>query len=120
MSEENLLKVAISDTVIETMLPDKKDYFKMPGLVNIAKALDGPNVFLVMSHISNKYDPASVYRSLEEGYGCDVPSSIHVLRRYCWFGKRRVPALKFPHHAYTYAVEKFGQPDYLFLFHYSS
>ena len=26
VSEENLLKVAISDTVIETMLPDKKDY----------------------------------------------------------------------------------------------
>ena len=84
LNEETLLSIAISDTLILIMRPDKQDFQGTAVTVEVARKLQVPNLLLVVNKILPDFDFEDVRRQVESTYEASVagllPLSLDMVR----------------------------------------
>ncbi|MEJ5241154.1 MAG: MinD/ParA family protein [Anaerolineales bacterium] len=72
ITEETLLSIAISDTLLVIMRPDQQDYQGTAVTIDVARKLDVPEMFIVVNKTPESFNRDEVRRRVEQIYQCKV------------------------------------------------
>ncbi len=72
INEETLLSAAISDVLVLILRPDRQDYQGTAIMVELARQLEVPNMFLLINKAINQNDFAALRQRVESTYGVPV------------------------------------------------
>lgn len=106
LNEETLLSIAVSDTLILILRPDKQDFQGTAVTVEVARKLQVPNLVLVVNKILPDFDFEDVRRQVESTYQAPVagllPLSLDMVR----LASSGIFCLKNPDHSISREIEK--------------
>jgi MinD-like ATPase involved in chromosome partitioning or flagellar assembly len=71
-NEETLLTLAISDTLVIVLRPDKQDYHGTAVLVEIAGRMAVPHVHMLANKVFGNVDKDDIRQKIQQSYGHDV------------------------------------------------
>jgi septum site-determining protein MinD len=71
-NEETLLTIAISDTLLIVLRPDKQDYHGTAVLVEVAGGMAVPRVHMLANKVVGHVDRDDIVQKIKQGYGYDV------------------------------------------------
>lgn len=72
MSDQILLSIALSDLLLVVMRPDAQDYQGIDILIGAARALNVPDMKVIVNEVPLVYNPLQVKAEIERAYGCEV------------------------------------------------
>lgn len=72
LNEETLMSIAVSDTLILALRPDKQDYLGTGVTVEVARRLGVPHLWLLVNKTPPSFDFAAVRERVATAYGADV------------------------------------------------
>ncbi len=101
LNEETLLSIAISDSLLIVLRPDRQDYQGTGVTVEVARKLDVPDLYLVVNKVPTAFDLDAVRRRIEAIYGAPVLAVLPQSEELMQLGSERVFALEFPDHPFT-------------------
>ena len=76
LHEEALTLMALADTLAIVLRHDQQDYQGTAVMVDIARRLDVPRVFLIANEVPPRFDPADIRAQVEHSYGCAVVGAL--------------------------------------------
>ncbi|MFZ4703817.1 MAG: MinD/ParA family ATP-binding protein [Candidatus Methylumidiphilus sp.] len=86
INEETLLSAAISDVLVLILRPDRQDYQGTAIMVELARQLEVPNMFLLINKAINQNDFAALRQRVESTYGVPVVGVIPLLEEIAVLG----------------------------------
>lgn len=101
LNEETLLAIGISDFLIVILRPDQQDYLGTAIVVEVAKNLEVPQMFLVINKVLAEVDRASLQQQVEETYQQKVAGILLISNEMLRLGSQGLFCLKFPDHPLT-------------------
>jgi len=72
LNEETLLSIAISDLLLVVLRPDRQDFQGTAVIVEVARQLDVPRMYLVMNKVLASMDGAALREQAERTYNAPV------------------------------------------------
>lgn len=96
LNEETLLSIAISDSLMIVLRPDRQDYQGTGVTVEVARKLDVPDLHLVVNKVPTAFDPEAVRRRIEAAYDAPVLAILPQSEAMMQLGSERLFALEFP------------------------
>jgi MinD-like ATPase involved in chromosome partitioning or flagellar assembly len=72
LNEETMLSIAISHSLIVIMRPDRQDYEGTGVTVEVASALNIPQMHIVVNKVPPLFDPGEVRARVEQTFNCPV------------------------------------------------
>ncbi|MCK0112376.1 MinD/ParA family protein [Ornithinimicrobium sp. F0845] len=106
LGEETLLSLAISDTVVTVLRPDRQDYEGTAVLQEVAAGLGVRRQGLVVSKVPPGLDPAGVRSRVETAYGCPVVGVVRHDDDLMALASAGIFTLQHPDHPVTAAVSE--------------
>jgi len=106
LNEETLLSIAISDTLLIVLRPDQQDYQGTSVTVEVARKLDVPKLFLVISKVPALFDTAVVRKRVEETYDAPVAAVLPHSDEMMVLGSNGIFVLRHPDHPITAALRQ--------------
>lgn len=99
--EETLIAISISHTLFVIMRPDSQDYEGTAILLELAKKLEVPKIYIIINKLLPAMDPASIREKVEETYEVAVAASIPFCEEIMVLGSADLFAKKYPDHSIT-------------------
>ena len=72
LDEETLLTIATSDTLVEVLRPNQRDYHGTSVTVDVARRLQIANIYTVLNMVPTSTDWDALTKQIETTYGCPV------------------------------------------------
>ncbi|NKC31066.1 MinD/ParA family ATP-binding protein [Falsiroseomonas selenitidurans] len=101
MSEETLLSIAVSDTLLLVLRPDSQDYQGTAVTLEVARRLDVPNLLLVVNKSLSSLDFALLKDRMERTYSAPVAGILPFSEEMLTLGSADLFALTHPAHAFA-------------------
>lgn len=98
LNEETLLSIAISDILIITLRTDQRDFQGSAVLVDVARRLEIPRLYLVVNEAISSYEPDALRQQIEETYDAPVAAIIPLSEDIAALQSSGIFALRFPDH----------------------
>lgn len=98
LSNETLLSIAITDTLLITLRPDHQDYQGTAVTVEVARKLEVPNMQLVINKMPDVYDFRQVRSLVEEKYRCPVAAILPHSEKMMTLASQDIFVLRYPDH----------------------
>jgi septum site-determining protein MinD len=109
LNEETLLSIAISDSVVLILRPDRQDFQGTAVTVEVARRLGVPKMLLVLNKVLHSMDPAALQQQAEQTYDCPVAAVFPLSDEMFELGSSDIFSLRHPDHPYTAAVRKVAE-----------
>lgn len=101
LNEENLLCIAISDTLVLILRPDQQDYQGTSVTVEVARKLDVPKILLMVNKVSPMFNLDDVKQRVEETYNCEVAAVMPHSDDLLTLASAGIFSHKYPDHSVT-------------------
>lgn len=101
LSNETLLSIAITDTLLITLRPDHQDYQGTAVTVEVARKLQVPDMRLVINKMPEVYDFDQVRALVESKYRCPVAAVLPHADEMMTLASRGIFVLRYPDHTIT-------------------
>jgi MinD-like ATPase involved in chromosome partitioning or flagellar assembly len=101
INEETLLSIAISNTLAVVMRPDSQDYEGTGITIEVARALEVPNLMVIVNKVPAVLDRAALQAQVESTYGCPVAAVLPHSDELMSLGSDGLFALRYPDHPVT-------------------
>ncbi|RPI29017.1 MAG: MinD/ParA family protein [Chloroflexota bacterium] len=98
LNEDTMAAIALSTTLGLILRPDQQDYQGTAVTLDIAHALEIPNIFLITNMVPSAYDLHEVRDEVAEKYHCEVAAVLPFVEEMTSLGSRDIFALCFPGH----------------------
>ena len=108
-NEETLLTIAISDTLIIVLRPDKQDYHGTAVLVEVAGRMAVPHVHMLANKVVGQVDRQDVVQKIKQGYGYDVIGILPFAEEMARLGSDGVFAARYPTHPLSIELQAIAQ-----------
>lgn len=105
LSNETLLSIAITDTLLITLRPDHQDYQGTAVTVEVARKLDVPSVHLVINKMPEVYDFEKVRGQVESKYRCPVAAILPHSEEMMSLASQGIFVLHYPDHAISREIK---------------
>lgn len=109
INEETLLSLTVSDILILIMRPDQQDFQGTIVVVDIAKMLDVPHLFLAVNKVLAKYDPTQVKEAIEDQFECPVAGVMPLTEDLVELASSDIISLRMPEHPWSVAISGVAQ-----------
>ncbi len=106
LNEETLLSIAISDTLVVILRPDRQDYQGTRVTVEVARKLEVPRLMLVVNNAPPTFDLAEVKALAERTYAAEVAAALPHSYEMMALASSGIFALRYPDHAITAALRE--------------
>lgn len=106
LNEETLLSLAISDTLVLILRPDKQDFQGTAVTVEVARKLEVPQLLLVLNKVLPSMDPPALARRVEDTYHAPVAAVLMLSEQMLELASSGVFCLHHPDHPFTQEVRK--------------
>jgi MinD-like ATPase involved in chromosome partitioning or flagellar assembly len=97
-NEETLLTIAISDTLIIVLRPDKQDYHGTAVLVEVAGRMAVPSVHMLANKVVGNSDKDDIRQKIRQGYGYDAIGVLPFAEEMARLGSAGLFAVRYPAH----------------------
>ncbi|HEU4342752.1 MAG TPA: MinD/ParA family protein [Candidatus Binatia bacterium] len=97
-NEETLLTVAISDTLIIILRPDKQDYHGTAVLVEVAGRMAVPHVHMLANKVYGNPPRDDIRQKIQQSYGYDVIGVLPFAEEMARLGSDGIFAARYPSH----------------------
>jgi MinD-like ATPase involved in chromosome partitioning or flagellar assembly len=104
MNEETLLSLALSDSVVLILRPDKQDYQGTAVTVEVARKLDVPNLQLVVNKVLPSVDFPALKQRVEDVYHVPVAAVLPLSEEMLELASGGIFFLLHPDHPFTRGV----------------
>lgn len=101
LDEETLFAMAIADRVLILLHPNQLDYQGTAVMVDVARKLDVPNIYLVINETPRGIDEASTRYKLEAIFGCPLAAMLPHCDELTALGSADLFARRYPAHPFT-------------------
>lgn len=101
LNKETLLSIAISDSLIIILRPDRQDFQGTAVTLQVANRLDTPKTNLVVNKVLAKYDPEAVREQVSQKFQVPVLGVFPVSEEMIELGSKELFVLTYPNHPYT-------------------
>lgn len=101
VSEETLLSIAVSDTVLLVLRPDSQDYQGTAVMVEVARRLEVPNIQLVINKSLASLDFRLLKEKAEQAYSAPVAAILPFSEDMLTLGSADLFALMAPDHGFA-------------------
>ncbi|HIK44434.1 MAG TPA: AAA family ATPase, partial [Leptolyngbyaceae cyanobacterium M65_K2018_010] len=109
LNKETLLSIAISDSLIIILRPDRQDFQGTAVTLQVANRLDTPKTRLVVNKVLSKYDPEAVRDQVSQKFQVPVIGVFPVSEEMIELGSKELFTLTYPHHPYTKELQGVAQ-----------
>jgi MinD-like ATPase involved in chromosome partitioning or flagellar assembly len=104
INDNALLSMAICDTLVEILRLDQQDYQGAAVVIELARKLAIPHIFLVANFVTKTHRPKKIQAKLEQSYGFDVAAILPISEDMLDSSLRDIFVLAFPQHPLTLAL----------------
>jgi MinD-like ATPase involved in chromosome partitioning or flagellar assembly len=104
LNEETLLSLALSDSVVLILRPDKQDFQGTAVTVEVARKLDVPNLQMVVNKVLTSMDFSALKQRVEDAYHAPVAAVLPLSEEMLQLASGGVFCLIHPDHAYARGV----------------
>lgn len=101
LSEETLLSIAVSDTLLLVLRPDAQDYQGTAVTLEVARRLEVPNLLLVVNKSLSSLDFGLLRERIERTYGAPVAAILPFSEEMLTLGSGDLFALVAPAHPFA-------------------
>jgi MinD-like ATPase involved in chromosome partitioning or flagellar assembly len=101
LNKETLLSIAVSDSLIVILRPDRQDFQGTAVTLQVANRLDAPKTNLVVNKVLSKYDPEAVREQVSQKFQTPVIGVFPLSEEMIDLGSKNLFSLTFPDHPYT-------------------
>jgi septum site-determining protein MinD len=108
-NEETLLTIAISDTLIIVLRPDKQDYHGTAVLVEVAGRMAVPHVHMLANKVVGQVDRQDIVQKIKQGYGYDVIGILPFAEEMARLGSDGIFAARHPTHPFSKELQAIAQ-----------
>ncbi len=109
LNRETLLSVAISDTLLIILRPDRQDFQGTAVTLQVARKLDSPRTLLVVNKVLTAYNPVEVKEQIETKFQVPVAGVFPVCEEMIQLASGGIFCLEYPHHPYTEQLKQVAQ-----------
>jgi len=104
LNEETLLSIAVSDLLIIILRTDQRDLQGTAVLVDVARKLEVPHLYLVANEAISTYEPDTLRKQIEETYDAPVAAIIPLSEDVAALQSSDIFSLRFPDHLVTQRI----------------
>jgi MinD-like ATPase involved in chromosome partitioning or flagellar assembly len=104
LNEETLLSLAVSDSLVLILRPDKQDFQGTAVTVEVARKLDVPNLQLVVNKALPSMDFAALKQRVEDAYHAPVAAVLPLSEEMLQLASGGVFCLHYPDHAVSRGI----------------
>jgi len=104
-NEETLLTLAISDTLVIVLRPDKQDYHGTAVLVEIAGRMAVPHVHMLANKVFGNVDKDDIRQKIQQSYGHDVIGILPFAEEMARLGSEGIFAARCPSHSLSQELD---------------
>jgi MinD-like ATPase involved in chromosome partitioning or flagellar assembly len=108
-NEETLLTIAISDTLLVVLRPDKQDYHGTAVLVEVASRMAVPRVHMLANKVVGHVNRDDIVQKIKQGYGYDVIGILPFAEEMARLGSDGVFAARYPTHPLSKELQVIAQ-----------
>jgi MinD-like ATPase involved in chromosome partitioning or flagellar assembly len=108
-NEETLLTLAISDTLVIVLRPDKQDYHGTAVLVEVAGRMAVPHVHMLANKVFGNIDKDDIRQKIQQSYGHDVIGILPFAEDMARLGSEGIFATRYPSHPLSQELESVVQ-----------
>jgi MinD-like ATPase involved in chromosome partitioning or flagellar assembly len=98
LNEETLLSIAISDSLIVILRPDRQDYQGTAVTMEVARKLEVPHIALVVNKVLPEYDLEALRQEVESSYGAPLAAVLPLSEDMIRLASGQVFCLRHPGH----------------------
>lgn len=106
LNEETLLSIAISHKLLIIMRPDQQDYEGTGVTIEVASALNVPDMLMLVNKVPAVFDPEEVEVQVGLSYNCEVAAVIPHADEMIGLASAGIFALRYPDHPVTAAFRQ--------------
>ena len=104
-NEETLLTLAISDTLVIVLRPDKQDYHGTAVLVEVAGRMAVPHVHMLANKVFGNVDKDDIRQKIQQSYGHDVIGILPFAEDMARLGSEGIFAARCPSHSLSQELD---------------
>lgn len=101
LNEETLLSIALTDTLVVILRPDRQDFQGTAVTIDIARKLEVPKLLLVVNKVLLKLDPEAIRQKIAGIYGEKVVGVLPLAEEMIELASEGLFALRYPTHPLT-------------------
>lgn len=105
LSNETLLSIAITDTLLITLRPDYQDYQGTAVTVEVARKLQVPDMRLIVNKMPEVYDFNQVRELVESKYRCAVAAILPHTDEMMTLASQDIFVLRYPDHRISQEIK---------------
>ncbi len=105
LSNETLLSIAITDTLLIALRPDYQDYQGTAVTVEVARKLQVPDMRLVINKMPEVYDFKQVRGLVESKYRCQVAAILPHAEEMMTLASQDIFVLRYPDHRISQEIQ---------------
>jgi MinD-like ATPase involved in chromosome partitioning or flagellar assembly len=109
LNEETMLSIAISHALIIIMRPDRQDYEGTGVTIEVASALNIPQMHMVVNKVPPLFDPEEVRTRVEQTFNCPVAAVLPHSNEMMTLASSGIFVQHFPDHPITAALHTMTQ-----------
>jgi len=108
-NEETLLTIAISDTLMIVLRPDKQDYHGTAVLAEVAGRMAVPRVHMLANKVVGHVDRDDIVQKIKQGYGYDVIGILPFAEEMARLGSDGIFVVRYPTHPLSKELQVIAQ-----------
>jgi MinD-like ATPase involved in chromosome partitioning or flagellar assembly len=109
LNEETLLSIAISDTLIIILRPDRQDFQGTAVTVDVARKLQVPRMLLVVNKVLPTFNFDSLRKQVETTYNAPVAGVVPLSEELVQLASSDIFCLDHPHHSFSQTVREIAE-----------
>jgi len=104
LNEETLLSIAICDSLLLLLRPDRQDYQGASVTLEVAQKLEVPNLYLAVNKATSGYDFAALKQQLHTVYNCPILAVLPLSEEVAQLASSELFCMRYPEHEITDAL----------------
>lgn len=109
VNEETLLSIALSDTLVLILRPDKQDFQGTAVTVELARRLEVPELLVVVNKVPDGTDADLIREQVEKTYGAEVVTLLPLNMEMSRLGSGGLFVNRFPSHPFTQGLQQLAK-----------
>ena len=109
LDEDTLPSIAVSNTLVLVLHPDKQDYQGTAVIVDVARNLQVPKIQIVLNDTPEAVDAASAQSQLEQTYQCGKSLILPHAEELMALSSSQLFVLRYPEHPLTNSIKELAE-----------
>jgi len=109
LDEDTLPSIAVSNTLVLVLHPDKQDYQGTAVIVDVARNLQVPKIQVVLNDTPEAVDMVSAQSQLEQTYQCDKGFILPHAEELMALSSNQLFVLRYPEHPLTIRIQELAE-----------